>query len=37
MGGVLRIQVNANHSLEDIAGLLKGLAAVKTEFKLGRS
>lgn len=37
MGGVLRIQVNANHSPEDIAGLLKGLAAVKTEFKLGRS
>lgn len=37
MGGVLRIQVNANHTLEDIEGLLQGLAEIKTEFKLGRS
>ena len=35
MGGVLRIQVNANHTPEDIAGLLKGLAELKSEFKLG--
>jgi 7-keto-8-aminopelargonate synthetase-like enzyme len=35
MGGVLRIQVNANHSPEDIAGLLKGLSELKTEFNLG--
>lgn len=37
MGGVLRIQVNANHTTEDIAGLLKGLAELKTEFRLGRN
>ncbi|MEO8496423.1 MAG: pyridoxal phosphate-dependent aminotransferase family protein [Planctomycetota bacterium] len=36
MGGVLRIQVNANHTPENIAGLLKGLAELKVEFNLGR-
>jgi 7-keto-8-aminopelargonate synthetase-like enzyme len=36
MGGVLRIQVNANHTPDDIAGLLKGLAELKSEFGLGR-
>ncbi|MDA1049113.1 MAG: pyridoxal phosphate-dependent aminotransferase family protein [Planctomycetota bacterium] len=35
MGGVLRIQVNANHTPEDIAGLLKGLAELKSKFGLG--
>ena len=33
-GGLLRIQVNANHSVEQIDGLLTELADLRTEFKL---
>lgn len=35
MGGLLRIQVNANHTPGDVAGLLKALSEVKSEFGLG--
>jgi 7-keto-8-aminopelargonate synthetase-like enzyme len=35
MSGLLRIQVNANHSPDDIAGLLTALADIKSEFGLG--
>ena len=34
MGGLLRIQVNANHTVENIAGLLGALSEVKSEFGL---
>jgi 7-keto-8-aminopelargonate synthetase-like enzyme len=37
MSGVLRIQVNANHSVESIDGLLDALADLKTEFRLFNS
>ncbi len=37
MGGLLRIQVNANHTPENVAGLLDGIAALKSEFGLGRN
>lgn len=37
MSGLLRIQVNANHSIEAIDGLLDALADLKTEFGLGRT
>ncbi len=33
-GGLLRIQVNANHTVEAVDGLLGALADLKTEFKL---
>ena len=33
-GGVLRIQVNANHSTEAVDGLLNALGDLRTEFKL---
>jgi 7-keto-8-aminopelargonate synthetase-like enzyme len=34
MNGLLRIQVNANHSVEDVDRLLEALADLKTEFQL---
>jgi 7-keto-8-aminopelargonate synthetase-like enzyme len=34
MNGLLRIQVNANHSVESIDGLLNALSDLKTEFGL---
>jgi glycine C-acetyltransferase len=37
MNGVLRIQVNANHTVESIDGLLVALADLKAEFKLGKA
>ena len=36
-GGLLRIQVNANHSVEAVDGLLNALSDLKTEFKLATS
>lgn len=33
-GGLLRIQVNANHSVEQVAALLSALADMRREFKL---
>jgi 7-keto-8-aminopelargonate synthetase-like enzyme len=35
MGGILRIQVNANHSVDSIDCLIEALADLKTEFNLG--
>ncbi len=35
-GGLLRIQVNANHPLPVIDGLLGALAEMKTHFRLPR-
>jgi 7-keto-8-aminopelargonate synthetase-like enzyme len=34
LSGLLRIQVNANHTEEDVDGLLAALADLKTEFRL---
>ena len=34
LSGLLRIQVNANHTQEDVDGLLNALADLKTEFRL---
>lgn len=37
MSGLLRIQVNANHCIEAVDGLLEALADLKTEFGLGKT